>query len=228
MNTSASHIEPRLLTNEELGAVIRLLREIRQWSQEQLADISKLSARTIQRVENGEGGSSDTRRALAIAFDFEDIDALIKPFAIPSQAQLDEQRKKFEQENITLKVEPLTTGRQIGRMVEGVMGLQMSEVVELSCDAAAAFAELTDYLQEYAECHELYSATSKLSVYEDLSGILARLTEVGISLVGTQRNMVWKNGDNNPGTPIKVAYLATFRKGAEPEHIAVPKQQQFG
>ena len=43
----------RLLTPAELGLCVRLFREMRQWSQEQLAEISGLNVRTIQRVEQG-------------------------------------------------------------------------------------------------------------------------------------------------------------------------------
>ncbi|CAI8714636.1 hypothetical protein EMIT0324P_120020 [Pseudomonas chlororaphis] len=40
-----------MLTPAELTLCIRLFREARQWSQEQLAAISGLNVRTIQRVE---------------------------------------------------------------------------------------------------------------------------------------------------------------------------------
>lgn len=75
----------RLLTPAELGLCVRLFREMRQWSQEQLAEISGLNVRTIQRVEQGLAASLDTRRALAGAFEFEDQDVLNKPFAIPTE-----------------------------------------------------------------------------------------------------------------------------------------------
>jgi len=67
---------PRLLTAAEVGACIRQFRQLRHWSQEQLAEISGLNVRTVQRVEQGDSASFDTRRALARAFDFNDIDAL--------------------------------------------------------------------------------------------------------------------------------------------------------
>lgn len=51
----------RLLTPAELGLCVRLFREMRQWSQEQLAEISGLNVRTIQRVEQGLAASLDTR-----------------------------------------------------------------------------------------------------------------------------------------------------------------------
>jgi len=50
---TAQATQPRHPTPEELAFVIRSLQEIRQWSQEQLAEISGLSGRTVQRTEKG-------------------------------------------------------------------------------------------------------------------------------------------------------------------------------
>jgi len=55
----------------------------------------------------------DTRRAIARAFEFEDIDTLNKPFAIPSDEELQAAKEKFEREHITLEALPLTTGQQL-------------------------------------------------------------------------------------------------------------------
>ena len=50
---------------------IQKLRLQRGWSQEQLAEVSGLSARTIQRIEKGQSASLETQKALAAAFDVE-------------------------------------------------------------------------------------------------------------------------------------------------------------
>lgn len=115
MNTTDHIQQARLLTPEELAACIKLFREMRQWSQEQLAEISRLSVRTIQRVEQGLSASLDTRRALASAFEFEDIDVLNKPFTIPSEEELNAAKEKFDREHITLMATPLTTGKQLAK-----------------------------------------------------------------------------------------------------------------
>ncbi|WP_370559629.1 helix-turn-helix domain-containing protein [Edwardsiella tarda] len=47
----------------------RARRLARAWSQEQLADMSGLSTRTVQRIENGEQPSLETLSALAAVFD---------------------------------------------------------------------------------------------------------------------------------------------------------------
>ncbi|TKI07192.1 helix-turn-helix domain-containing protein [Martelella alba] len=48
---------------------IKALRLSRAWSQEHLAELSSLSIRTIQRIENGEQASLETLAAIAAAFD---------------------------------------------------------------------------------------------------------------------------------------------------------------
>lgn len=63
MNSTGNSRQSRLLTPAELAVCIKLFRETRQWSQEQLAAISGLSVRTVQRVEQGLSASLDTRRA---------------------------------------------------------------------------------------------------------------------------------------------------------------------
>ncbi|MFB9887933.1 2TM domain-containing protein [Balneatrix alpica] len=52
-----------------MNVEIKALRLQRGWSQEQLASISGVSVRTIQRLENGASASLDTRKALAAAMD---------------------------------------------------------------------------------------------------------------------------------------------------------------
>lgn len=49
--------------------VIKKLRENKQWSQEQLATLSGLSIRTIQRIESGNRASLESLKALAAVFE---------------------------------------------------------------------------------------------------------------------------------------------------------------
>lgn len=61
--------ETQVISPQELADMVKLLRGGRNWSQEQLAEISGLTVRTIQRIERGEASNFDTRRALARARD---------------------------------------------------------------------------------------------------------------------------------------------------------------
>jgi transcriptional regulator with XRE-family HTH domain len=66
------------ITDEDVNMLIQKLRLQRGWSQEQLAEVSGLSVRTIQRLERGQPGSLETMNALAAVFEI-DLDRLKEP-----------------------------------------------------------------------------------------------------------------------------------------------------
>lgn len=214
---------PRHLTPAELAVLVRLYRELRKWSQEQLADISGLSARTVQRVEEGLASSTDTRRALARAFDIEDIDVFNKAHVIPTAEQLAEEKARFERERVTLQGQRILSGKQLGKMVEMSSANMFSEAVELKGPSNALFARLTDYCREYADCDELYSATDKLSVYEDFDELLTDLKEAGVTLVGAVRDIALKGPGSDAVVGRGVLYVVAFLSGDEAEELAVPR-----
>ncbi|WP_109482516.1 helix-turn-helix domain-containing protein [Paraburkholderia sp. C35] len=217
--------QPRLLTPEELAALIKLYREMRQWSQEQLADISGLNVRTIQRVERGDGSGFDTRRALARAFELEDIDALNKPFLIPTVDEMKAQKEKFEREHVTLKALPLDTGRQLARLAESHSMDLCTPGFEMPRAAEEEFAALVDYMREYRDCNDLYSETQKLDVYDDMQRHLDGLKELDVSLRYAERKVRLRFRSDAEAEPFdtSVLYLVTFPVGKEPDEFATPR-----
>lgn len=225
MSTTESTQHSRLLTSEELAACIKLFREIRQWSQEQLAAISGLNVRTIQRVEQGQAASLDTRRALARAFEFEDIDAFNKPFTIPSEEEAKAVKEKFDQEHVTLKAIPLTTGKQLARLAE-TCPMEMSEpAFELTREAEENFAALVDYFREYRDCADSYTETQKLDVHDEMQSYIDTLKALGVSLRYAERKIRVKWGLDADSTPLpyNVLYIVGFPIGKEPDQFATPK-----
>ncbi|HDL6904380.1 TPA: helix-turn-helix transcriptional regulator [Yersinia enterocolitica] len=225
MNTTEHTQQPRLLTPAELAACIRLFREMRQWSQEQLAAISGLNVRTIQRVEQGLSASLDTRRALARAFEFEDIDVLNKPFAIPCEEEAKAAKEKFDREHVTLTAIPLTTGKQLAKLAE-TCSMDLSEpAFELTREADETFAMLVDYLRDYRDCADAYSETQKVDVYDEMQSHIDALKALGVSLRYATRKIQVKWGtdaDVRP-MPATVLYVIGFPLGKEPEQFATPK-----
>ncbi len=74
---------------------VQKLRLKRGWSQQQLAELSGLSVRTIQRIEGGQTASTETLKSLASVFeiDFSELtsEAAMPEQQTPSTAPLDEQ-----------------------------------------------------------------------------------------------------------------------------------------
>lgn len=225
MNATKHVQQPRLLTSAELAACIKMFREMRQWSQEQLAAISGLNVRTIQRVEQGLSASLDTRRALARAFEFEDIDVLNKPFAIPSEEEAKAAKEKFDREHVTLTAMPLTTGKQLAKLAE-TCSMDLSEpAFELTREADETFAMLVDYLRDYRDCADVYSEMQKFDVYDEMQSHIDALKALGVSLRYATRKIQVKWGtdaDAKP-MPLTVLYVVGFPLGEEPEQFATPK-----
>ncbi len=71
---------------------LRELRTARQWSQEQLARLSGLNLRTIQRLESGAKISTESLRALAAVFEVP-AESLLVGDPSPSQPALDAMRE---------------------------------------------------------------------------------------------------------------------------------------
>lgn len=225
MNATESTQKIRLLTPAELALCIKLLREMRQWSQEQLAAISGLNVRTIQRVEQGVSASLDTRRALASAFEFEDIDALNKPFTIPSEEELKATKEKFDREHVTLTAIPLTTGKQLAKLAETCTMDLAEPAFELTREADETFAALVDDFRDYRDCADAYSETRKFAVYDEMQSHIDALKALGVSLRYAERKMQVKCGsdpDSKP-MPVSVLYVVGFPRGKEPEQFATPK-----
>ena len=224
--SATEHVQQtRLLTPTELAACIKLFREMRQWSQEQLSAISGLNVRTIQRVEQGQVASLDTRRALARAFELEDIDALNKPFVIPSEEDAKAAKEKFDQEHVTLTATPLTTGKQLAKLAE-TCSMDLSEpAFELTREADETFAMLVDYLREYRDCADAYNETQKFEIYDELQSHIDALKVLGVSLRYATRKIQVKWGTGADVKPMlaTVLYIVGFPLGKEPEQFATPK-----
>jgi transcriptional regulator with XRE-family HTH domain len=224
MSTNAQ--EGRLLTPSELAAAIKMLRLSRGWSQEQLAEISGLSVRTIQRIEQNMPSSFDTRRAIAKAFGCEDIDFLNKLFVIPTEEQIAAEKKKFEQEYITLDVAPLTSGKQLAQLVENNMMDLSTSAFEMDRAADEEFAALIDWHREYRDIADCYSESQKFEVYDALQAHIDELKRLGVSLRYAERKLVLKlggpDGKSNP-MAAKALYVVAFPLGQEPQQFSVPR-----
>ncbi|MFJ3057166.1 helix-turn-helix domain-containing protein [Herbaspirillum sp. NPDC087042] len=224
MNTAEQTTQARMLSPEELAVCIKFFREVRQWSQEQLAEISGLSVRTVQRIEQGEPSSIDTRRALACAFEFEDIDGLNKPFLIPSPEELAAQKEKFDREHVTLTALPLTTGKQLAQLAETCSMDLFEAAYDVPRELDQVLAGLIDYFREYRDSYDLYTQVDKFDVYDEMQGKIDSLRSLGMSLRYAQRRMAVRFGmGDGKSMPAEVAYIVGFPLGKEPETFATPK-----
>ena len=228
MTTAEQTKSPRMPTLQELAFCIKLFRELRKWSQEQLADISGLTTRTIQRVEKGQSSAPDTRRALARAFGLEDIDAFNKPISIPDAEEQKAQQEQFAKDHITLKAQPLTTGKELAKLAETTQMDLFSPALELVREADEEFAALTDYFHEYRDCHDLYSEVGKFEVFDALDVHVQALKTLDVSLCYATRQVAFKSAPGIEPYKAEVLYVVACRRGQELKEFATPKAFSLG
>jgi transcriptional regulator with XRE-family HTH domain len=225
MSNTTAQAGTRPFSNVEIAAFVKVFRTNQGWSQETLAELSGLTVRTVQRVENAEPSSIDTRRALARAFRLEDMDIFNRADALKSDEQLRKETEEFERTYLKLDTTIATTGRQLAEFAEGVTMYVFQNAEGCSKEAEKVCASLFDYLREYGDCDELYSFTQKLGVYTDISEYLENLRRAGFSACFAVRHtkIVGSNWANKTPMPVSIGYLSIFPLGDEPKQIAVPK-----
>jgi transcriptional regulator with XRE-family HTH domain len=214
-----------MISSQELAILVTMRRQALGWTQETLAEISGLTVRTVQRVEKGEASSVDTRRAIARAFQMEDIDALNKPHAFKSPEQIKKEAEELRTKHMTLSVSVAQTGKQLAELAESANARCFQQPDNVSAPVAQLVAEMFDYMGDYGEVDELYSHTQKLDVHATLDEQLSRLREAGYSMCYSLRktSIVSKDwGDKTP-MPVGIAYAFVVKKGEEPKLAVVPK-----
>ena len=207
--TAASHsqTEPRPLTPAELAAIIVTYRHANGWSQEQLADISGLTVRTIQRVEKAEPSSIDTKRALARAFEVEDIDAFNKPHSFKTAEQMLKDAEEFKAKNMLLDAIHATSGKQLGELAEQMNMHHMTIPDGIAVEAATDLAGLYDNLRDYCDVSGHYGFTQKVEFYGFLDELVATIRKHGLSICyGVRRTRITNDSwvDRTPW-PVTIA-----------------------
>jgi transcriptional regulator with XRE-family HTH domain len=215
---------PRPLTSEELAEVIRTLREFKRWSQETLAVMSGLSVETVQQIEQGEPSDLDTRRALARALQFEDVDAFDKPYSTPSPQEIKEARELFEREHLTLDIQIAASGPELAYLFEvGTMD-HAWPAFALGDGNSQAFDSLVARLREYRDRVEGCSETEKLDLYAAIQTQLDALTEGGVSVCYARRDAKLVGLP----LPVTIVYLVAYPRGQESEQLVVPRRIRIG
>jgi transcriptional regulator with XRE-family HTH domain len=224
-------IDNRPLMPAELALIVKQLRDDNKWSQATLAEIAGITERTIQRVENGEASSLDSRRAIARAFEFEDLDTFDKPWPIPNVEKLKAYSAELERTTIVLPITKIEAGRTLRTMIEGTSSYAVEEIGSNKSAAQEAFAAIVDYLSDYNDVREVYSMSQRLEVDRDIDGYLKSIADGGSQVGSSIRNAKIRFRSDAPGLePVNWSniYFILAPQGALPPSIRVPKKFELG
>ena len=223
---------PRLITPGELALLCKVQRHFRGWSQDTLAAITGLQVRTIQRVENAEPSSADTRRALARAFGGDDIDVFNKAAVFPTIQEI-EARAKAEKEALDGNYIKLALERASGlRLIRELNGCGAfgAEVVDdqllTSLEAREAWGAFVDNARDWGDVADEVREADRMIAAEQFDEQIQYLERLGISLYVGSRKLV--RGKGGSELRIRVVHVIGAPKGRPIKEIAVPKDTQIG
>lgn len=232
MNANPDEIlDARLPTPAELAGFIKAMRDMNKWSQATLAEIARLTERTVQRVENGEPSSLDTRRALARAFGYDDLDVFDKPWPFPNVEKLKAYSAELEKTTVVVQVTRIEDARTLRTMMEGAESSATEELGDLSNEAREAFASIVDYLRDYNDICEEYSMSQRLGVDRDIGALMDTVSSegavVGAGLRHARLRMKSDPPDREPLDWTNI-YLVLAPKDALPSNVRVAKAFKIG
>lgn len=229
--TNTDTIEPRLLTSEEIGRVVRLFREGYGWTQETLAELAGVTPRTVQRLEAGQPASLDTRRAVGHAFHFDDADWLSKPMLLPTTEELQAQKEAFDREHLVLDAR-VTDGRGLMAILvdQDCGALAGTGLAELERGVRESWAEALDFLRDCLDIRDVAGRAEMLGYGDSLDEILEPLLESGLCLtVATRKAELGQRGQaDQVRIPLSIMYLAVVRADAPTLKMAVPRKVGMG
>lgn len=160
-----------------LAELIHEFRAMRGWSQETLADLAHINVRTIQRVEAGRPAGVDTLRALARAFELQDIDFFRKPMLIPTAEEIEAEKARLDRDFVEIACESPASGRSIVAAVTGAHASHAHRFGDVPPEVDKAFADLLDYARDYIDCADCHSERQRVDDCQELDGYLAFIKE---------------------------------------------------
>ncbi len=155
------------------GTVVKQLRVKRGWTQEHLAHLAGVSAKTIQRVEKSGICDLETRSALAsvLQMNVEQIDG---------DKKVEQARTSNEYNGLFLI--RLTTGGEIVNVFSGAHGYRFSNEDPRSADDADRIASFASIIHDYAEIWEEIDPGSRIRYTFELNESLQSLQEAGFAV----------------------------------------------
>lgn len=224
---STTTTEPRLLTPAEIADIVKGMRARMAWSQETLAELARLTVRTVQRLEAGQAASIDTRRAVAGAFGWP-VDFFENPIVIPTHEELAAQKATFDREHLIIDV-CATNGRGILTRLHDLPGFKAMvpcSLAELPRAAQDAFATVADYV---ADCLDIIGDVPRADVLrygDELTEMVAALADAGYRLHVASRETKVGNPAWTDQTlmPVTILYVLAAPNEQAVQHITVKRK----
>lgn len=161
---------------------VRELREKKAWSQEELAAISGVSVRTIQRIESGEVPSKESLKAIASAFDV-DV-AEFKPDQLTSS--------DGGTPSTLRHLLRLTTGDEVFGLTAGAEAFAYTNDELKSNDARSKVGDFLDLVKDWSDLWSDLEPSRHIELRHQCSELVDELQDLGLWVFGGKTKSPYK------------------------------------
>jgi DNA-binding XRE family transcriptional regulator len=203
-----------VLTKKPSGDKLRALRESRSWSQEKLARITNVSARTIQRIEGGQGCKGELLQAIAKVLDVEPDEL----FATESDGGMAKKTPPIA------FIPRMGTGNQLCSVVAGA-GMLGQDTETLANEHEVQL--VGGFLQEVSDVGEMWNDMEPLLQVEaeyHVTQLLQSLTEAGFFVFAHRTRGHLNVGHGKEPVAMTMATVIVLRE-TNPAIIRLPSGQ---
>ncbi len=160
------------MTKKRLIPCLKELRQVRAWSQDQLAEISGLSVRTIQRIENGGPASYETLKSLAAAFDIA-MDELTERKPEENKST----RNETKASHFLVRIEE---GSQLFNLLGNIHGYQFYNDEAKDRPDTELIARFIQDMKDWGECWDEVEPADRIVTAREYTDRIQELEEKGL------------------------------------------------
>lgn len=201
-------------------------RQSRGWTQEQLAQISGIDARTIQRVESKKTAALSTLQALASAFECSVDDIIEKPNSEgvnqKQTIQDDPSSKKDEAKAKEPKVHWLfriKSGKDLMDIMEGADAFQQDYDEPQTAEEADTIAGFLQNTRDYGEIWGDIEPSQRVKAAFECNDYIKDVEALGLSVFAIRRKVLYVNTfDTSVRTPMSLA-VVILRRSDDPRIV---------
>jgi transcriptional regulator with XRE-family HTH domain len=196
---------------------VRVIRELKHWTQQHLADTAGIELRTVQRVEAGHGVSVDTLAALAAAFDTT-IEILGADFAAAA-ADLEREYEALKKTHDIVPMAVVACSADLEAI--GQVQAYLMECAAKDDAMQDEFAELKTDVSEMVDLWNHVPPHQHREWVKDAYARVEKLNELGLVVSVGKAKRAIRSGTGR--IEFMTLYVVAWPKGEEKTHIAVDK-----
>ena len=208
-----------------LGENVKRLREQRAWTQEHLAHVAGITARTVQRIEQGDPASADSLMGLAQALDVS-LDDLRRSPADEAAAHAVAELKKIEERYVIVRLDRIQRASSLTACLSGADAFQVDRVELNNDDEEDAVAEIDGFLRDGIDGWSECGASERRELERDLQRMIENLHSLGFVVAAGQRQSRLRSdaaAAARDSVPFTIMYVMISRAKDPKLFIAVAK-----